>query len=336
LNCFHDWQEQKITESELIDVLKVIENFILRRFICNVQTRGLNKIFASLYFKIIQSTNLENSSFLERLKLILQTQNYPKDIELKNSLINLQLYGRKTRNEKAKLILESLEESYQHKEQVSFNNLTIEHIMPQTLTNWWKKHLGDDYEITHELFLHSLGNLTLTAYNPELSNSEFTIKQIKFKNSHLELNKYFNNIQFWQKEDIEKRGEVLADRALEIWQYFGDESVKLSVNNNIQGSIPKLLRIVDQEYSVKTWRDVLETTLNIISELNPEKFKEILTQFPRFLADDNKNFRASRQLKNGIFIEVNLSAPYIYSFCQKAIEIADLSSEDWQVKTRDS
>jgi len=49
--------------------------------------------------------------------------------------------------------------------------------MPQTLSEWWQQHLGNDWEETHELFLHTIGNLTLTAYNTELSNDNFQTKQ---------------------------------------------------------------------------------------------------------------------------------------------------------------
>jgi uncharacterized protein with ParB-like and HNH nuclease domain len=332
LNCYHDWKQRKLTETEFIEVLKIIENYILRRFVCNIQTQGLNRIFAGLYSKIIKEANLGEANFIERLKLALQTQNYPKDKDFKARLMTIQLYGR-NRSDKARLILESLEESFQHKEQVLFNNLTIEHIMPQTLNNWWKNHLGEDYELTYELLLHSLGNLTLTAYNSELSNSEFTVKKDEFSNSHLELNKYFNNIHAWRREDIEKRAEFLADIGLKIWNYFGNESVKTSSNNSVQGSRPKLLRMFDAEYSVKSWRDVLETTLNIIADLEQEKFQDILDQFPRFIGWDAKNFRSTRQLKNGVFIEVSLSAKDINTFCQKAIEMTELSLDDWDVET---
>ena len=103
--------------------------------------------------------------------------------------------------------------------------------------------------------------------------------------------------------------------------------------STVTGTIPKLVHIFGDEYSVKSWRDVLETTLNVLSESEPEKFKEIMEQFPRFLAWDEKDLRSNRQLKNGAFIEVQLSSKDIYSFCQKAIETANLSSDDWLVET---
>jgi len=257
-------------------------------------------------------------SFVEQLKFALQTQNYPKDIIFRDKLLNTNLYV-PNRTDKTRLILESLEESFHHKEKVSFDNLTIEHIMPQTLSEWWKNHLGDDCEKTHKL-LHRLGNLTLTGYNSEFSNNSFPDKKQGnkgnpgLKDSHLELNKYFHSMNSWRKEDIETRAEFLANRVLEIWPYFGNESVKVSENRGVTGTTPKILRFLGKEYSVKTWRDVLEKTLNIlVEEYDTEKFQNVIVQFPQILGWDNRNFRKTRQLKNDVFIETNLAAENIYT-----------------------
>lgn len=332
LNCYHDWVQSRIAEEEFISVLQIIENFLIRRFICNVQTRGLNRIFALLYSEVSKRSSLASDDFIKRLKLSLQSRNYPKDAEFKARLMDVKLYGG-NRSEKTKLILESIEESFKHKEKVFFGELSIEHIMPQTLSEWWREHLGEDWAITYELYLHSLGNLTLTAYNPELSNNDFIQKKNHYNNSHLELNKYFHKKEFWRREDIEERAEYLADRALQIWDYFGEEQVKPSEYSILTGTTPKLLRIFGQEYSVKSWRDVLETTLNAIYDLKPERFTEIMQYFPRFIGQNEKDFRSTRKLKNGVFIEVNLSAKDIDAFCRKAIETAELSSEEWYVET---
>lgn len=334
LNCYNDWRENKLTEWDFIDICKIIENFIIRRFVCNVQTRGLNRIFALLYTQVTKNIDLENIKFLDELKRHLQTQDYPQDEEFRDKIQQVKLYG-SNRTEKARLILESIEESFGHKETVSFDNLTIEHIMPQRLNEWWKNHLDEDYEITHELLLHSIGNLTLTAYNSELSNDTFINKQKELKNSHLEINKYFQNVTNWRKEDIENRSEKLADIALKIWYYFGDKNYKNNQRKGVTGTTPKSLKIFDEEYSVKSWRDILEITLNTIAEVEKDQFEELLLTFPRFLSKNKGDLRATRQLKNGIFIEVQLSAQDIYSFCQKILETCNLSSEDWQINIED-
>ena len=335
LNCYDDWMKNRITEQEFVSVLQVLENFILRRFVCNVQTRGLNRIFALLYSQVSKGTDLASDNFVERLKLTLQNRDYPKDVEFRARLVDVKLYGG-NRSEKCKLILESIEESFEHKEQVPFDKLSIEHVMPQTLNESWKENLGEDWAITHELLRHTLGNLTLTAYNPELSNDTFEQKKGHFENSHLELNKYFQSRTSWRREDIEERAEYLADIALQIWGYFGDELAQPSQSSSLTGTIPKSLCCFGQEYVVRSWRDVVETTLNTIADLEPDYFKEIMQQFPRFIGWDEKDFRSTRQLRNGAFIEVNLSAQDIYTFCMKAIETAELSIEEWSVETQDS
>ncbi len=332
LNCYDDWIQLKITENDFISVLQILENFILRRFVCNVHTRGLPKIFTFLYSQVSKDTALASETFIGRLKLALQNRDYPEDSEFKTRLMEVDLYG-KNRSKKGKLILESIEAFFNHKEKVSFDDLSIEHIMPQTLNQWWQEHLGEDHAVTHELLVHSLGNLTLTGYNSELSNEDFLTKITHFEKSHLELNKYFLTQESWRRKEIETRAEYLADIALHIWSYFGDEFALSPQLNSMKGKNPKLLIILQEEYSVKSWRDVLEITLNKIADLEPERFKDIMEKFPRFVRWDEKDFRYTRQLQNGAFIELNLNATDIHRFCLKALETAELSSEDWQVET---
>jgi hypothetical protein len=246
--------------------------------------------------------------------------------------LDVKLYGT-GRTCKGKLILESIEESFHHKEQVSFTNLTIEHIMPQTITKWWQEHLGEEGDITHDLLLHSLGNITITAYNGELYNAEFIQKKEILINSHLEINKYFENQETWKREDIEKRNLYLAEKVLQIWPYFGNENLMNSAKTKVRGTTPKQLKIFGKEYPVKSWRDVLEKTLNVIADLDSDKFKDVMEQFPRFISRDEKDFRDTRKLENGVFVNVNLSARDINAFCIKAIETAEISLEDWQIET---
>ena len=332
LNCYDDYSQKKITADEFVNILKTLENFMIRRFVCNIPTNQLNKIFPPLYSQV-HSNGLGN--FVDGMKSILQNKGYPKDAEFKARLLDTKLYGAGDRAVKIKLILESIEESYDHKEQVSFDDLSIEHVMPQTLTEYWQNHLGDDWEITHELLLHTIGNLTLTAYNPELSNDDFESKRNWLSNSHLEINKYFKDKSAWKKEDIEKRSQRLTEIVLSIWTYFGDETTTEKDKGDVTWTIPKELLILGQRFSVQTWRDVLEHTMNTIAELEPEKFEQIMQQFPRFVGKDKNRFRAVRKLKNDIFIEVNMSAKSIQSLCFQALESIELTADDWVIEYED-
>jgi uncharacterized protein with ParB-like and HNH nuclease domain len=331
LNCYDDWNNKQLTENDFITILQIIENFLLRRFVCSIPTNALTRVFALLYSQVSKESNLGSETFIRRLKLALQQQNYPKDTEFKDRLMDAKLYIR-GRAERAKFILESIEEFFNHKEKIQLNKLSVEHIMPQTLNTWWREHLGEDWAITHELLLHSLGNLTLTGYNPELSNDSFDKKCVYFAHSHLELNKYFATQQVWRQENIEARAEYLADICLKIWSYFGDNSVVYTQSNNIKGMKPQSLTMFGEQYTVKSWRDVLEITLTKIAALDPDKFHEITEQFPRFVGWEERKFRSTRQLENEAFMELNLSGKDVYRFCQRALEIAEISGEDWQLE----
>ena len=325
LNCYDNYHQDKMTVSEFITILKVVENFIIRRFVCNVSTKPLNKIFAALCSHMMRE---DAHITVNSVKSILETKGYPKDSEFRLALSNAKLYGAGDRATKTKLILEALEESYQHKETVTFEKLTVEHVMPQTLTEYWQAHLGEDWETTRELLLHTLGNLTLTAYNSELSNDTWEMKKELLSRSHIELNEYFKDKRVWKRENIEQRSVYLADIALRIWPYFGDEKAKLHKQKTVTGTTPTNVCILGQYFVVHSWRDVLERTMNTIAELEPEKLEQIIQQYPRFIGRDKKKFKETRELKNGTFIEVNLSALEIQRFCFQALTTIELSSED--------
>lgn len=328
LNLYGDYGSNKLKEKEFASILKIIENFLIRRFVCNIPTNQLNKIFPSVY-TLLQASYQDDK--LNGIKLILQNKGYPKDIEFFSRFKETKFYGAGDRLVKTKLILETLEESYSHKELVPFKNLTIEHVMPQTLSEWWQNHLGEEWEETRELYLHTIGNLTLTAYNTEMSNDDYLAKRKIFSESHLELNSYFSNIHEWNKAQIELRADVLAKHALDIWSYFGNDSVNSNDLKDVKGTSPIALNILGQKFEVSTWRDVLEQTLNTIADLEPDKFDVLAQNFPRFLSKDKSKFRAIRQLQNGYFIEINQSAQSIKKFCNQAIETIELSSDDWDV-----
>lgn len=331
LNFYSNYADAKITKDEFIIILQTLENYLIRRFVCNVPSNQLNKIFPVIYPQILSKYS---DNIVEGFKTVLQSKGYPKDNEFYLRFRETKFYGGGDRQIKTKLILETLEENFAHKERVPFNNLTIEHIMPQTLSVWWQNELGEEWEETHDLFLHTIGNLTLTAYNTELSNDGFPTKKITFNESHLELNKYFVDISHWTRNEIEQRAESLAKQALELWDYFGQENTSPTDLQEIKGTSPISLTILGQHFPVESWRDVMEQTLNTIAYLEPEKFEILAHNFPRYLGKDKNKFRAIRQLQNEYYIEMNLSAQSIQKICYQAMETIELTSDEWKVNVR--
>jgi hypothetical protein len=156
---------------------------------------------------------------VEGTRQALRDRTFPRDQQFKENFITSKIYGG-DRSAKARLILQRLEMSFEHKEPVDAESLTIEHVMPRTPTDWWRQHLGEDWEAVHDQWLDTVGNLTLTGYNSELSNSDFAARKLQLQKSHVELNTYFATVETWDEQAIARRAEVLAERALNVWPDF--------------------------------------------------------------------------------------------------------------------
>jgi hypothetical protein len=184
----------------------------------------MNKVFNELYKRAKERLEKENlNGFASALREELKnwpnkSKSYiwPDDDVFRRSIIENSV---KIDRSRVKLLLASLAEPLT-KFQVKTDDLTLEHIMPQTLTDEWRILLGANAEEVHKRWLNTLGNLTLTplSYNCEMSNNSFSEKLSYLRTSALTLdNQYFKNVQTWNVEEIQRRGEYLADIALKVW-----------------------------------------------------------------------------------------------------------------------
>ncbi len=140
---------------------------------------------------------------------------WPKDTEFKEAWIRYQVYSK---GKRCKLILDSLESSFGHKELADLTSATIEHVMPQTLTDEWRAVLGKKADEINETYGDTIGNLTLTAYNSELSSLPFGKKKEFYASSHYSLNEWFEMKKRWTEAEIIERAESLWEKARTIWQ----------------------------------------------------------------------------------------------------------------------
>lgn len=331
LNLYADRDAGSLSIGEFTAILDTLENYFIRRFVCGVPTYGLNKILTPLYNQAKSHTSL-----LDGVRATLAQRGYPSDTEFRNALINGRLYGGGERLPKAKLILESLELSLAGKEQVTTDALTIEHIMPQTPTAWWEENLGEAWRETHELKLHTLGNLTLTGYNAELSNGNFASKRTVFLQSPVHLSRSITRFEKWDGEAMQQRGEELAELALKTWPYFGPTDSLFAHANagGFTGRTPTAVLVLGERRDISTWREVLQCTLEAVRDAAPDSFDGVVADFPRLISTDAAKFRAPRPLGESLHFETNLSAEAIARYCQQLIAAAGYSASEWSVETR--
>jgi len=80
--------------------------------------------------------------------------------------------------------------------------------------------LGENWQDVQKEYLHTLGNITLTGYNSELSDRSFGQKKKidgGFDDSPIRLNEYLRATDVWNVEHIENRAKLLAEKAKSIW-----------------------------------------------------------------------------------------------------------------------
>ncbi|RVZ62655.1 DUF262 domain-containing protein [Helicobacter pylori] len=220
LELYSDYSDGVLSKQDFIPIIYLTESYICRRAVCGIPSNGLNKFFPSFTKKIDKKQYLK--SVEEHFGSLTGNQKFPNDFEFKDSFITKELYGRnKTKKKKTRYFLERLE-NFNTNEPVDTQKCTIEHIMPQTLTEEWERDLGGNFQAIHDKYLHTIGNLTLTGYNQEYSNNSFQEKRDMekgFKQSPLKLNQSLRDLKVFGEEQIKKRANDLADWALEIWTY---------------------------------------------------------------------------------------------------------------------
>ncbi|WRA41699.1 DUF262 and DUF1524 domain-containing protein [Helicobacter pylori] len=215
LELYSDYSDGVLSKQDFIPIIALIESYIFRRAVCGLGTNSLNKVFPSF------TKHIQKDEYFKSLKAhfgyLTEKQRFPNNDEFKKLFITIDFYNFKRK----KYFFERLE-NFERNERVYTHEYTIEHIMPQTLTEEWKRDLGENFQAIHDKYLHTIGNLTLTGYNQEYSNNSFQEKRDMekgFKQSPLRLNQSLKDLESFGEKEIEKRANDLADWALEIWTY---------------------------------------------------------------------------------------------------------------------
>lgn len=216
LPVYNDYATGRITKDDFLKLINYVENYVFRRAICGIPTNSLNKTFATLYksFNKIQYVEGLEAAF----QLMDGYKRFPADAEFEKEITVKDLYNFRSRN----YLLSKLE-NYNRKEFVNVNEYTIEHIMPQNqeLPTAWQSMLGANWKQVHATYLHTLGNLTLTGYNSELSDRPFAEKKAiegGFDQSPIKLNSFLQKVNEWNEENISKRAAQLASLTKIIWK----------------------------------------------------------------------------------------------------------------------
>ena len=279
LALFNDMENNLIEEETFINILKLIQSFLVRIIILSLD-KELNKIFASLSKKI----NKENDkTYLPSLEeYLVKNKRFPNDEKIKTELKNKNIYNIPQKE----YILYKLE-NHNNKELVNLEspNITIEHIFPQNPNKIWENNLSEEEFQEMKERTNTLANLTLIGNNRSLGNKSFIekrdLKEKGYKDSKLYLNKFLAGLDEWNIEKLNERYELLFEKFKEIWKH---PNLEIDYNNKIfnldnefdfNGNKEKLDHIFlkNNKYNIGSFKACFEIICKEIYKNEPWLFK---------------------------------------------------------------
>ena len=287
-----------ISTRQLADVIMVLNSYLMRRALCDLDTSSISNYFPTLLKETLADCNGEHSNLVVIFKKDLVNRNkgnameMPDDKKLEERILNANMYNLRTW---LNIFLCKLE-SEDNPAPVDFSKLSIEHLMPQKPTQEWFDALQTDAE-TYEQNLHRLGNLTLAARldNSKMSNNVWEYKtRILSSTSHLKLNEAILQKTHWTIEDIEKRTCYLISCISRLYPYF-------EAKGEIVTKIPVVIDC-QEGYAIGTFYpdngsiEVLESSVLNTAFSTPEKYPWVEEQRQELLEDGVIAYNDKHQL----------------------------------------
>lgn len=342
LGILHDYNQNKIARNEVTNILNLIATYVVRRSVCNVQGGALSMAMASIYNELLYK--YKDMFYVETYKKIaskivsINTNAYlPTDQKFKEEFTRRDMYNSKLR----RYILDRLELNVQSKEIVNLDSLTIEHIMPYTLNKEWKSYLNmKDVKEFHEQYKNRIGNLTLTAYNSEMKQKLFLEKKNHSDFSRLYLNKYFTEINIWNKNEIDKRGDYLFEIAKKLWPYpdvipeeslINDSYDILSSDDgfDLTGTKPVKYILDGEEKYCSSWKEFYIDVLKYLYREYTDKFLSIIANenfdsSGKTFSTNKDELRSATHITETIYCEDNISTMRKISILRRIYDILEL------------
>ena len=278
LKVHNDYADGVISEDDLKLIIRLCISYVFRRSICDIPTNSLDKTFATL------RNEVRPDDYVNSIKAFFVMRDdykeFPNDEKFAAAFVQRDIYSMRTRN----FILSQLE-NYGNKAPIVIENYTIEHIMPQnsSLSPEWQQMLGANWREVQKTYLHTIGNLTLTAYNSEMSDHPFKVKMDMeggFKESALRLNAYVVKLTEWNEQRIKERAALLADKAKQIWPFPDMTAAELAPYQTVEKLAERYsIESYDTNVFTKTLFEALDRRIQNLSPDVKREFKKLYVAY---------------------------------------------------------
>jgi len=164
-------------------------------------------------------------------------------------------------------------------------------VIPQNphLSEEWIADLGSNWAEIQKRLLHTIGNLTFTSYNSEMSDSSFANKLTMeggFQESALRLNKYIVTQTHWGEQQVLERARQLGEIARKAWPYPSLTEAELEPYRKPDPSTKRFT--LDTYEHINAYNKMLFKALDRrITELSPFVKREFKKRYIAYKVDTN-------------------------------------------------
>lgn len=266
------------TVEQVQRALTYLESYFVRRIVIGRATASLNRTLLQAVASIGDANEIDVAlrEYLSRGR-----KYYGTDKQVRDAVRTVPFYWQGRAAQK-KLILQWLEESFGSKEVVDPVSLTIEHVLPQTLTGAARDAFagalpeGSDVAYEHDRLVHTIGNLTLSGYNSELSNRPFGEKRVMLAESGLRMNQTIAGYATWGAAEIDERGLELAERIIELWP--GPDEALISTGAEEPSVMRRVIASIVAEIPAGRWTSYGEVA--VVAGSYPQPVAAVISSNP--------------------------------------------------------
>lgn len=340
-----DYINNTLSKEQVCEILDVIISYVFRNTLCG-NNKNFNNIFSALYRDIKKEIKNDIKNFVPALIALLRKKHFPNNEQFQQQLLNKDIS-----HHRKYLLLSVL--NFNSKEKIVEDTLQVEHIIPQTLKPEQKQLLkseigSDKWERWYQENLHKLGNLTLTGYNSEMSNKNFSDKQDTFKQSNIIQNRELGNYSQFGKKEFDERFNKLLDIVVQVWKYpnttfnLSDEKeISLdSIDNTDDYTGYKPVEIMYPYGNdlltdkIDSWQECFDIMKKLASQVDVEILQNLVSEkrtpqaWKKTMACDVSDDLVTPMQIGSVYIERSLNSndviKYFARFCEKCD--IDLSS----------
>jgi uncharacterized protein with ParB-like and HNH nuclease domain len=196
---------------------------------------------------------------------------------------------------------------------VDISRVTVEHLMPQTISEWWEKNLGGKAEAERIRLActNTVGNFAIVSqeYNSSMSNKPWPEKREALKDVQFTVTSSAAEAMVWDEKAIIERGKDLANRAIKAVTSplqrtrsyrtrKGSESglyPLLQGDDSLTGTELRAVIYNDERRECATWSRLLSVVGEFLYVENPSLFAEAVSN-SGWYSKDRSAFRRPAQV----------------------------------------